>query len=70
MFVFPLVTHAGFGFYFPPPYLPTYYLPSLLLDENGVLYSCGAFLGGALGHGNLDKQEYPMSIQYFGEEDT
>jgi hypothetical protein len=40
---------------------------SLVLDENGVLYSFGAFLGGALGHGNLEKQEYPVSIQYFGK---
>jgi len=43
------------------------YLGSLVLDENGVLYSFGAGLCGALGHGDMEKQEYPMMIKAFGE---
>lgn len=40
---------------------------SLVLDRSGLLYSFGTYLGGALGHGNLEKQDYPMCIQFFVE---
>lgn len=38
---------------------------SLFLDAYGGVYSCGDGSGGALGHGNLDKQDIPMKIMYF-----
>ena len=41
---------------------------SLLLDEDGSLYSCGASLGGCLGHGDTLTQMYPMKISHFDDE--
>jgi len=38
---------------------------SMLLDSNGYIYSCGVGSGGALGHGNGTKQDYPMKIMEF-----
>jgi alpha-tubulin suppressor-like RCC1 family protein len=38
---------------------------SLFLDAYGGVYSCGDGSGGALGHGNLEKQDIPMKIMYF-----
>ena len=40
---------------------------SMFLDEHGNLYTCGDGSGGALGHGNLEKQHYPMMVTYFGK---
>ena len=40
---------------------------SLLLDEDGALYSCGASLGGCLGHGDTLTQMYPMKISHFDD---
>ena len=41
---------------------------SLLLDEHGALYSCGAGVGGCLGHGDAQPQMYPMKIMAFEDE--
>jgi Regulator of chromosome condensation (RCC1) repeat len=40
---------------------------SLLLDEHGFLYSCGAGITGCLGHGNNSSSSHPMKIKAFGE---
>ena len=40
---------------------------SMFLDEHGYLYTCGDGSGGALGHGNLEKQPYPIKVMYFGK---
>lgn len=40
---------------------------SIFLDAQGDVYTCGDGSGGALGHGNLEKQDYPMKVMYFGE---
>lgn len=40
---------------------------SMFLDEHGNLYTCGDGSGGALGHGNLDTQHFPMMVMYFGK---
>ena len=39
---------------------------TLLLDERGSLYSCGAGVTGCLGHGDNDSQMFPMRIKAFG----
>lgn len=41
---------------------------ALLLDEYGSLYSCGAGLGGCLGHGDTLSQMHPMKITSFDDE--
>jgi len=38
---------------------------SLLLDSQGGVYSFGTGSGGALGHGNRSKQQYPLKIMKF-----
>jgi len=40
---------------------------SMFLDEDGNLYTCGDGSGGALGHGSLETQHYPMMVMYFAE---
>jgi hypothetical protein len=40
---------------------------SLLLDQHGALYSCGAGVTGCLGHGDNLSCMVPMRIQSFGE---
>ena len=40
---------------------------SMFLDNQGNVYTCGDGSGGALGHGDLDKQEIPMKVMYFGK---
>lgn len=40
---------------------------SIFLDAQGNVYTCGDGSGGALGHGNTQKQEIPMKIIYFGK---
>jgi hypothetical protein len=40
---------------------------SLVLDENGSLYSCGAGVAGCLGHGDTVSSSYPMKIKAFGK---
>lgn len=42
---------------------------SLFLDSHGGVYSCGDGSGGALGHGDLEKQEFPMKILFFDMHD-
>jgi len=42
---------------------------SMLLDSNGGVYTCGVGSGGALGHGNRTKQDYPMKIMEFETDD-
>jgi alpha-tubulin suppressor-like RCC1 family protein len=41
---------------------------SLLLDERGGLYSCGAGITGCLGHGDNHSQMVPLRIQQFDDE--
>lgn len=41
---------------------------SLLLDEHGGLYSCGAGTGGCLGHGDTLSQMYPVRITSFDDD--
>jgi alpha-tubulin suppressor-like RCC1 family protein len=38
---------------------------SLVLDDKGTLYSFGSGLAGCLGHGDSEKQEYPMIVNAF-----
>lgn len=38
---------------------------SLVLDEHGGLYTFGSGAGGALGHGNVFGQEYPIKVEEF-----
>lgn len=38
---------------------------SIALDENGGLYTFGSGASGALGHGDLIGQEYPMKVMEF-----
>jgi len=38
---------------------------SMFLDSSGGVYTCGEGSGGALGHGDPNKQEYPMKIMEF-----
>lgn len=40
---------------------------SMFLDDHGNLYTCGDGSFGALGHGNVEKQHYPMKIMFFGK---
>lgn len=40
---------------------------SLLLDERGGLYSCGAGISGCLGHGDNQSQMFPMKIMALGK---
>lgn len=40
---------------------------SLLLDERGWLYSCGAGITGCLGHGDNSSSKIPMRIKTFGK---
>jgi alpha-tubulin suppressor-like RCC1 family protein len=40
---------------------------SLLLDEHGAVYSCGAGSGGALGHGDDQSQMLPCKITFFDD---
>ena len=40
---------------------------SLLLDDLGSLYSCGAGITGCLGHGDNLSSSHPMKIKAFGE---
>lgn len=40
---------------------------SLLLSEDGALYSCGAGNAGCLGHGDTESHMYPMRIGHFDE---
>ncbi len=39
---------------------------TLLLDEHGSLYSCGAGITGCLGHGDNLSSSHPMKIRAFG----
>ncbi|KAG7341937.1 Regulator of chromosome condensation 1/beta-lactamase-inhibitor protein II [Nitzschia inconspicua] len=41
---------------------------TLLLDEQGGLYSCGAGVTGCLGHGDNESHMFPMKINAFDEE--
>eukprot|EP00977_Amphora_coffeiformis_P028794 scaffold37104_cov183-Amphora_coffeaeformis.AAC.3 len=43
---------------------------TLLLDENGGLYSCGAGTGGCLGHGDTLPQMYPVRITSFYDDNV
>jgi len=43
---------------------------SIFLDAKGGVYTCGVGAGGALGHGNHLKEEYPMKIMKFVNENT
>ena len=43
---------------------------TLLLDEHGGLYSCGAGTGGCLGHGDTLSQMYPVRITSFDEDNV
>ncbi len=40
---------------------------SVFLDAFGGVYTCGDGSGGALGHGNQDKQDVPVKVMYFGK---
>jgi E3 ubiquitin-protein ligase HERC2 len=40
---------------------------TLLLDDRGSLYSCGAGVTGCLGHGDNSAQMFPMRIKAFGK---
>ena len=40
---------------------------SMVLDEHGCLYTFGSGASGALGHGDLVGQEYPMKVMEFGK---
>jgi len=40
---------------------------SMVLDEHGCLYTFGSGASGALGHGDLIGQEYPMKVMEFGK---
>ena len=40
---------------------------SMVLDEHGFLYTFGSGASGALGHGDLVGQEYPMKVMEFGK---
>ena len=40
---------------------------SLLLDDQGALYSCGAGITGCLGHGDHISSSFPMKIKAFGK---
>lgn len=42
---------------------------SMVLDDRGSLYTFGSGAAGALGHGDLLKQEYPMLVKEFAEND-
>ena len=39
----------------------------MVLDEFGGLYTFGSGAGGALGHGDLARQEFPVKVMEFGE---
>lgn len=41
---------------------------TLLLDEHGGMYSCGAGITGCLGHGDNDSHMFPMKIKAFDDE--
>lgn len=38
---------------------------SMFLGANGDVYTCGDGSGGALGHGDTEKQDFPIKVQYF-----
>mmetsp|Transcript_25517 Transcript_25517/g.55214 ORF Transcript_25517/g.55214 Transcript_25517/m.55214 type:complete len:724 (+) Transcript_25517:401-2572(+) len=40
---------------------------SMLLDHRGDLYTFGSGTAGALGHGDLLRQEYPLKVQEFSQ---
>eukprot|EP00578_Thalassiosira_sp_NH16_P023580 CAMPEP_0181102540 /NCGR_PEP_ID=MMETSP1071-20121207/14375_1 /TAXON_ID=35127 /ORGANISM="Thalassiosira sp., Strain NH16" /LENGTH=715 /DNA_ID=CAMNT_0023185531 /DNA_START=12 /DNA_END=2159 /DNA_ORIENTATION=- len=40
---------------------------SMILDEHGSLYTFGSGAGGALGHGDLSGQEYPVKVMEFDD---
>lgn len=40
---------------------------SMVLDEHGGLYTFGSGASGALGHGDLVGQEFPVKVLEFGE---
>jgi len=40
---------------------------SLFLDAFGNIYTCGDGSGGALGHGNVEKQDVPAKVMYFAD---
>jgi alpha-tubulin suppressor-like RCC1 family protein len=40
---------------------------SMFLDERGGLYTCGSGAAGALGHGDLESQFFPMKVMEFGK---
>ena len=40
---------------------------SLMLDDKGSLYSCGAGTTGCLGHGDTAPSSHPMKIRAFGK---
>lgn len=39
----------------------------MVLDDNGGLYTFGSGASGALGHGDLIGQEFPVKIMEFGK---
>lgn len=41
---------------------------TLLLDEHGGMYSCGAGITGCLGHGDNESHMFPMKIKAFDDE--
>jgi len=41
---------------------------TMLLDKCGGLYTFGSGLGGALGHGDCIKQEFPLKVQEFANQ--
>lgn len=43
---------------------------SLLLDNQGYLYSCGAGITGCLGHGDYQSHRVPMRIKAFDDRDV
>jgi len=45
-------------------------IPSMVLDEHGGLYTFGSGASGALGHGDLVGQEFPVKVMEFGEKKT
>ena len=40
---------------------------SMLLDKHGQLYTFGNGSAGELGHGNLERQNYPLKVMEFGK---
>jgi hypothetical protein len=46
--------------------LTIFFLYSMVLDDEGSLYTFGSGACGALGHGDTIKQEYPLKVMDFG----